>query len=59
MLVVEDIVDSGLTLSYLVRNLEAREPASLEICALLTKPERREIDVHVPLRRASRSRTGS
>ncbi len=42
VLVVEDIIDSGLTLSYLLRNLEAREPASLEICALLTKPERRE-----------------
>jgi hypoxanthine phosphoribosyltransferase len=47
VLVVEDIIDSGLTLSYLVRNLESREPASLEICALMTKPERREIDVHV------------
>ena len=47
VLVVEDIVDSGLTLSYLVRNLEAREPASLEVCALLTKPDRREIDVPV------------
>ena len=47
VLVVEDIIDSGLTLSYLLRNLEAREPASLEICALLTKPERREIDVPV------------
>jgi len=47
VLVVEDIIDSGLTLSYLMRNLEAREPASLEICALLTKPERREIDVSV------------
>jgi hypoxanthine phosphoribosyltransferase len=47
VLVVEDIIDSGLTLSYLVRNLEAREPASLEICALLTKPGRREIDVPV------------
>ena len=47
MLVVEDIIDSGLTLSYLMRNLEARKPASLEICALLTKPERREIDVPV------------
>ncbi|HWC32551.1 MAG TPA: hypoxanthine phosphoribosyltransferase [Actinomycetota bacterium] len=42
VLVVEDIIDSGLTLSYLLRNLEAREPASLEVCALLTKPERRE-----------------
>ena len=47
VLVVEDIIDSGLTLSYLMRNLEARDPASLEICALLTKPERREIDVPV------------
>ena len=47
VLVVEDIIDSGLTLSYLMRNLESREPASLEICALMTKPERREIDVPV------------
>jgi hypoxanthine phosphoribosyltransferase len=47
VLVVEDIIDSGLTLSYLIRNLESRTPASLEICALLTKPERREIDVDV------------
>ena len=47
VLVVEDIIDSGLTLSYLVRNLESREPASLEVCALLTKPGRREIDVEV------------
>jgi hypoxanthine phosphoribosyltransferase len=47
VLVVEDIIDSGLTLSYLMRNLESREPASLEICALLTKPARREIDVTV------------
>jgi hypoxanthine phosphoribosyltransferase len=47
VLVVEAIIDSGLTLSYLVRNLEAREPASLEICALLTKPDRREIEVDV------------
>ena len=51
VLVVEDIIDSGLTLSYLMRSLKAREPASLEICALLTKPERREIDVPVTLRR--------
>ena len=47
VLVVEDIIDSGLTLSYLMRNLKARKPSSLEICALLTKPERREIDVPV------------
>jgi len=47
VLVVEDIIDSGLTLSYLMRNLESREPSSLEVCALLTKPSRREIDVPV------------
>jgi hypoxanthine phosphoribosyltransferase len=47
VLVVEDIIDSGLTLSYLMRNLEARNPASLEVCALMTKPERREIEVPV------------
>jgi hypoxanthine phosphoribosyltransferase len=47
VLVVEDIIDSGLTLSYLIRNLESREPASLEICSLLTKPDRREIEVPV------------
>jgi hypoxanthine phosphoribosyltransferase len=47
VLIVEDIIDSGLTLSYLMRNLEARSPASLEICSLLTKPERREADVPV------------
>ena len=47
VLVVEDIIDSGLTLSYLMRTLEARSPASLEICALLTKPDRREMKVPV------------
>jgi hypoxanthine phosphoribosyltransferase len=47
VLIVEDIIDSGLTLSYLMRNLEAREPATLEVCALMTKPERRQIDVPV------------
>ena len=47
VLVVEDVIDSGLTLSYLMRNLGAREPASLEVCALLTKPGRREIEVPV------------
>ena len=39
VLIVEDIVDSGLTLQYLLRTLETRGPASLEVCALLTKPE--------------------
>ncbi|MGN6377979.1 MAG: hypoxanthine phosphoribosyltransferase [Gaiellales bacterium] len=45
VVIVEDIVDSGLTLSYLIRNLEARGPASLEVCALLTMPARRFADV--------------
>ena len=47
VLIVEDIIDSGLTLSYLVRTLEAIEPASLEVCALLTKPERRRVDLPI------------
>jgi hypoxanthine phosphoribosyltransferase len=47
VLVVEDIIDSGLTLSYLMRSLKARKPSSVEICALLTKPERREVEVPV------------
>src|SRR6478735_3752125 len=45
VVIIEDIVDSGLTLSYLVRNLQARSPATLEVCALLTKPERRQTDI--------------
>ena len=47
VLIVEDIVDSGLTLSYLLRTLKAREPRSLEVCALLTKPERRKVDLPI------------
>jgi len=47
VLIVEDIVDSGLTLAYLFRMLRARGPASLEVCALLTKPDRREIDMPI------------
>jgi hypoxanthine phosphoribosyltransferase len=47
VLIVEDIVDSGLTLQYLLRNLGARDPRSLEVCALLTKPERRKADVAI------------
>jgi hypoxanthine phosphoribosyltransferase len=43
VLIVEDIVDSGLTLQYLMRTLAARNPASIEVCALLTKPERRKV----------------
>jgi hypoxanthine phosphoribosyltransferase len=45
VLIVEDIVDSGLTLQYLLRNLGSRGPRSLEVCALLTKPERRKVDL--------------
>jgi hypoxanthine phosphoribosyltransferase len=47
VLIVEDIIDTGLTLSYLRRSLLARKPASLEICTLLSKPSRREIDLDV------------
>ena len=45
VLIVEDIIDSGLTLSYLLKNLRSRKPASLEICALLTKPSRRRTEI--------------
>src|SRR3954447_20394286 len=45
VLIVEDIIDSGLTLHYLMRNLNARNPASLHACALLTKPERLRVDL--------------
>ncbi len=45
VLIVEDIVDSGLTLKYLLRNLAARRPKTLEVCALLTKPERRKAQI--------------
>jgi hypoxanthine phosphoribosyltransferase len=45
VLIVEDIVDSGLTLQYLQRNLAGRNPASLEVCALLIKPERRKVQL--------------
>jgi hypoxanthine phosphoribosyltransferase len=47
VLIVEDIIDSGLTLQYLIRSLRARDPKSLEVCALLTKPERRRAEVPV------------
>jgi hypoxanthine phosphoribosyltransferase len=47
VLLVEDIIDSGLTLHYLLKNLRARNPASLEVCALLTKPDRRRVDLPI------------
>ena len=47
VLIVEDIIDSGRTLSYMRQNLLARQPASLQICSLLNKPSRREVEVPV------------
>lgn len=47
VLIVEDIIDTGLTLSYLVENLKSRGPNSVKICSLLDKPERRKVDVKV------------
>ena len=45
VLIIEDIIDSGLTLSYLRKNLRSRNPASVEVCSLLTKPSRRKVDI--------------
>ena len=45
LLIVEDILDSGLTLSYLMELLRARNPASISLCAFLNKPDRRKADV--------------
>ena len=47
LIIVEDIVDTGLTLNYLVKRLKARKPASLKICALINKTERRELEVPI------------
>lgn len=47
VLVVEDIIDSGRTLSYLLENLKTRNPKSLRLCTLLDKPERRVVEVDV------------
>lgn len=46
VLVIEDIIDSGLTLKYLLENLSSRKPASLNVCTLLDKPERRTVEIH-------------
>ena len=46
LLVVEDILDSGVTLSYLLKTLSARNPASIRLCTFLDKPERRRVDIH-------------
>lgn len=45
VLFVEDVIDTGLTLNYILQSLQAREPASLEVCVLFNKPERRLIDI--------------
>jgi hypoxanthine phosphoribosyltransferase len=50
VLLVEDIVDSGLTLNYLLKNLRTRKPASLEVCALLQKPEVQRVSIDVRYR---------
>lgn len=47
ILIVEDIIDSGLTLSYLIDNLKSREPASVAICTLLDKPDNRKTDIDI------------
>ena len=47
ILIVEDIIDSGRTLNYLLKNLSSRQPSSIRLCTLLDKPERREVDVEV------------
>ena len=47
VLVVEDIIDSGLTLNYLLDNLKSRQPASIKLCTLLNKPERRKVNVKI------------
>ncbi|MDO5661872.1 MAG: hypoxanthine phosphoribosyltransferase [Brachybacterium sp.] len=47
VLIVEDIIDSGLTLSWLLSNLRSREPASLEVCTLLRKPEAARVEIDV------------
>lgn len=46
LLVVEDILDSGVTLSFLLKTLSARKPASIRLCTFLDKPERRRVDIH-------------
>lgn len=50
VLIVEDIIDSGLTLHYLLKTLQTRNPASLKVAVLLDKAERREIDVQIDYR---------
>jgi len=50
VIIIEDIVDTGLTLNYLLKNFKSRNPKSLKICTLLDKPERREVDIPIDYR---------
>ncbi len=47
VIIVEDIIDSGLTLNYLIQNFKTRKPKSVKICTLLDKPERRKVDIKI------------
>ncbi len=47
VLVVEDIIDTGTTLKYLLENLQTRKPASIKVCTLLSKPERRKVEIAI------------
>lgn len=47
VLIIEDIIDSGQTLSYLIKNLTERKPASIQLCTLMNKPERRKVELPV------------
>jgi hypoxanthine phosphoribosyltransferase len=47
---IEDVIDTGLTLNYILRNLQVRQPASLEVCVLFNKPEHRLVDVPLKYR---------
>lgn len=47
VLIVEDVIDTGLTLNYLIRNFKVRRPATLEICALLSKPEVQRVSLNI------------
>lgn len=47
VLIVEDIIDSGLTIKYLIENLSSRKPASIKICTLMSKPDRRKVEVPI------------
>ena len=47
VLIVEDVIDTGLTLSYILKNLQAREPASLKVCTLFNRPQQRLLEIPI------------